>query len=119
MSATPQPESTRGAHSRLGRFELKAKLGAGGMGEVYRAADTHLGRTVALKLLPDTWAAEPERLNRFQQEARAASALNHPNIVTVYDAGVTDGTPWIAMEYVEGSTLRQMLRSKGRVPAAE
>ena len=61
------------------------------MGEVYRAKDTHLGRTVALKLLPARFASEPERLHRFQQEARAASALNHPNIITVYDAGVADG----------------------------
>ena len=89
------------------------------MGEVYRAIDTHLGRTVALKLLPTRFVSEPERLHRFQQEARSASALNHPNIITVYDAGVTDGVPWIAMEYVEGRTLRAMLRESGRIPATE
>jgi serine/threonine protein kinase len=76
------------------------------MGEVYRATDTHLGRRVALKLLPVKFVAEPERLHRFQLEARSASALNHPNIITVYDAGISDEAPWIAMEYVEGRTLR-------------
>ncbi len=89
------------------------------MGEVYRAIDTHLGRTVALKLLPTRFVSEPERLQRFQHEARSASALNHPNIITVFDAGVTDGVPWIAMEYVEGRTLRAMLRESGRIPATE
>ncbi len=82
------------------------------MGEVYRATDTHLRRTVALKLLPERFVAEPERLSRFEEEARAASALNHPNIVTIYDSGVSDGTPWIAMEYVEGRTLRRLAQEE-------
>ena len=103
---------------RIGRFRLDAKLGSGGMGDVYAATDTQLRRTVALKLLPARFASEPDRLSRFEIEARAASALNHPNIVTVYDAGVTDGTPWIAMERVEGRTLRAML-GDGALPAAE
>ena len=90
----------------LGRFRLGAQLGAGGMGAVYRATDTHLGRELALKVLPPALAADPERRSRFEREARAACALNHPNIVTIYDAGVTGETPWIAMELVEGKTLR-------------
>ena len=97
--------------SQLGRFRLEEKLGAGGMGEVYRATDTRLGRTVAIKVLPATLTNQPDRLARFEQEARAASALNHPNIITVYDAGSDSGVPWIAMEYVHGQTLRQLLRS--------
>lgn len=99
-------------HPSIGRFKLEAKLGAGGMGEVYHATDTHLRRTVALKLLPERFAAEPERLSRFEEEARAASALNHPNIVTIYDSGVSDGTPWIAMEYVEDRTLRRLAQNE-------
>jgi serine/threonine protein kinase len=92
----------------LGRFRLDEKIGAGGMGEVYRATDLHLGRTVALKVLPERFAAERDRLHRFQQEARAASALNHVNLVTVYDAGVHGKLPWITMEFVNGRTLRQV-----------
>src|SRR3954469_3221466 len=112
MDSGAQPER------RIGRFRLDAKLGSGGMGDVYAATDTQLRRTVALKLLPPRFASEPDRLSRFETEARAASALNHPNIVTVYDAGVTDGAPWIAMEHVEGRTLRAML-ADGALPAAE
>src|SRR3954449_3241191 len=85
----------------FGRFRIEGKVGAGGMGEVYRATDTKLGRTVALKVLPPDYAANPSRRSRFEREARAAAALNHPNIVTVYDSGVEGETPWIAMEYVE------------------
>src|SRR3954471_9836033 len=92
----------------LGRFRLDEKIGAGGMGEVYRATDLHLGRTVALKVLPERFAADADRLHRFQQEARAASALNHVNLVTVYDAGVHGELPWITMEFVNGRTLRQV-----------
>src|SRR3954462_2977411 len=90
----------------LGRFRLTNKLGAGGMGDVYRASDTYLGRDVALKVLPAQYASDAERIARFEREARAASALNHPNIVTIFDAGVTDSVPWIAMELLEGETLR-------------
>ncbi|MDX2152318.1 MAG: protein kinase [Bryobacteraceae bacterium] len=86
---------------------MTRKLGAGGMGAVYHATDTHLGREVALKVLLPQYASDPERIARFQREARAASALNHPNIVTIYDAGVTETVPWIAMELLAGETLRK------------
>jgi serine/threonine-protein kinase len=94
---------------KLGRYEILAKLGAGGMGEVYRARDSILGRDIALKILPERIRADAERLARFEQEARAASALNHPNVITIYDVGQTEGVPFIAMELVEGQTLRSLL----------
>jgi Tol biopolymer transport system component len=99
----------------LGPYEILAPLGAGGMGEVYRARDARLSREVAIKVLPAAVASDPERLKRFEKEARAASALNHPSIVTIYDVGVTDGVSWIAMELVEGKTLRELLAS-GALP---
>jgi len=95
--------------TRLGPYEVLGPLGAGGMGEVYRARDSRLEREVALKVLPAEVASDADRLKRFEREARAASALSHPNIVTIYDIGTTDGTSWIAMERVEGSTLRQIM----------
>src|SRR5713226_4640497 len=95
------------AGTRLGPYEIVAPLGVGGMGEVYRAKDTRLERVVALKVLPDGGTASPQTLERFQREARAASALNHPNICTIYDVG-TD-PPFIAMELLEGETLQQQL----------
>ncbi len=97
--------------STLGSYEILDKLGEGGMGEVYRARDTRLDRLVALKLLPPDVARDPERLTRFEREARAASALNHPAIVTIYDVGSADSQPWISMELVAGKTLRQLLQS--------
>jgi serine/threonine protein kinase/tetratricopeptide (TPR) repeat protein len=93
--------------ARLGPYEVISPLGAGGMGEVYRATDTRLGRPVAIKVLPDGIAASPQTLERFQREGRAASALNHPNICTIYDVG-TD-PPFIAMELLEGETLQRRL----------
>jgi Tol biopolymer transport system component len=101
--------------SRLGPYEIVAALGAGGMGEVYKARDTRLDRLVALKLLSCDVAADPDRLARFEREARAASALNHPAIVTIYDVGSGDAQPWISMELVAGKTLRALLHD-GAVP---
>jgi len=95
--------------TRLGPYEIVTVLGAGGMGEVYKARDTRLGREVAVKTLPLLAASDPERRARFEQEARSASALNHPNIITVLDIGDADGTAYIAMEYVEGRTVRELL----------
>src|SRR5687768_8627801 len=104
------------AGTRLGPYEVVSPLGAGGMGEVYRGRDARLGREVALKVLPTEVASDRERLARFEQEARSASALNHPHIVTVYDVGRSDSVSWIAMELVEGRTLRELLAS-GPLPA--
>jgi serine/threonine protein kinase len=87
---------TLAAGSRLGPYEILAAIGAGGMGEVYRARDTRLGREAAVKVLPQSLAANEESLRRFEQEARAESALNHPNIVTVYEVGRADATSYIA-----------------------
>jgi len=98
--------------SRLGPYEVSSLLGAGGMGEVYRARDTKLGRDVALKVLPAEVSSDPERRRRFEAEARSASALNHPNIVTVYDIGSSDSTIYVAMEMVEGKTLRELILSE-------
>ena len=97
--------------SRLGPFEIVDAVGAGGMGEVYRARDTRLERDVAIKVLPAAWSAEPEHLRRFMQEARAAAALNHPNICVIYDVGTSESgeLPFIAMELLEGETLQQRL----------
>lgn len=95
--------------SKLGPYEIVAALGAGGMGEVYRARDPRLGREVALKILPAGSAGEPERLRRFEQEARATAALNHPNILAVFDIGSQDNAPYIVSELLEGETLRARL----------
>ncbi len=97
------------AGTRLGPFEILAPIGAGGMGEVYRARDSRLGREVAVKVLPVEFSADAERRRRFEQEARSASALNHPNIVTIHEIGSTDSTIYIAMELLEGRTLREVL----------
>ena len=97
-------------NGRLDHYEIIVRMGAGGMGEVYRARDTRLGRELAIKVLPQEIAAHKEGLNRFKKEAHLASSLNHPNIVTIYDIGWADGTPYIAMELVEGRTLREILK---------
>src|ERR1035438_2489850 len=95
--------------TKLGPYELVALIGAGGMGEVYRARDQRLGRDVAVKILPASFAADPDRLRRFEQEARAVAALNHPNIFGVPDLGQQDGTPYMTCELLEGETLRVIL----------
>jgi len=97
------------AGARLGPYEIVSALGAGGMGEVYRARDLRLGRDIAIKVLPSAFSADPERLARFEQEARAAAALNHPNILAVHDVGQHDGSPYIVSELLEGETLRDRL----------
>ena len=92
--------------TRLGPYEVVSLIGAGGMGEVYRAKDTRLARDVAVKVLPRSFATDPDRLRRFEQEARAAGMLNHPNILAVYDIGTHDGSPYVVSELLEGQTLR-------------
>ena len=101
---------TIGAGTRLGRYEIRSHLAAGGMGEVYLAQDTKLDRKVALKILPNTVAADRGRMNRFVQEAKAASALNHPNILTIYEIEQIDSITFIATEFIDGETLRQRMR---------
>ena len=103
------------AGSRIGPYEIASLLGSGGMGEVYRAYDARLGRTVALKVLPPAVAGDPGRRQRFEQEARAASALNHPNIISVFDIGSQDGLVYIVSELIEGETLRDLLK-RGALP---
>jgi eukaryotic-like serine/threonine-protein kinase len=98
-----------GVGTKLGPYEIVSPLGAGGMGEVYRARDAKLGREIAVKVLPAVISEDPGRLHRFEQEARAASGLNHPGIVTIYDIGSAEGVTYIAMELVEGRTLRELL----------
>ncbi|MDQ2971358.1 MAG: serine/threonine protein kinase, partial [Acidobacteriota bacterium] len=94
---------------QLGPYEILAPLGKGGMGEVYRARDTRLGRDVAIKVLQAQFANDVDRLRRFEQEAQAASALNHPNILVVYDVGTHEGAPYIISELLEGETLRELI----------
>src|SRR5271170_3023962 len=121
-ASSMNPPSTSGSLSstlspgaRFGSYEILQRLGAGGMGEVYRAKDTRLDREVAIKTLSLERCSHPEDLSRFEQEARSASALNHPNIVTIYELGHENGTRYIAMELVEGDTLRGLLAS-GPIP---
>jgi serine/threonine protein kinase len=95
--------------TRLGPYEILAPIGAGGMGEVYRARDTRLGREVAVKILSADFSKDPDRLRRFEQEAQAVSALNHPNILVIYDIGAADGSPYLVSELLEGTTLRERL----------
>jgi serine/threonine protein kinase len=101
---------SRGA--RLGPYEILEPLGAGGMGEVYRARDTRLDRDVALKVLRPEVASDPDRLRRFVREAKTVAALSHPHILTVHDVGTHEGTPYVVTELLEGETLRQVLKSR-------
>ena len=97
----------------ISHYQIGEKLGEGGMGVVYKATDTRLERVVALKILPANKVTDPERKRRFVQEAKAASALNHPNIITIYDIDQADGIDFIAMEYVDGKTLDQLIPRGG------
>src|ERR1017187_5763137 len=96
--------------TKLGPYEIQSPLGAGGMGEVYRAKDTRLGREVAIKVLPEALAKDTDRLRRFQQEAQAVAALNHPNILSIHDFGEHEGAPFLVTEFLEGETLRERMR---------
>jgi len=101
--------------TRLGPYQIAAPIGAGGMGEVYRARDTRLGRDVAIKVIPAELSRDPDRIKRFEQEARAAGALSHPNVCAIYDVGTYEGAPYVVMELLEGESLQQRLAS-GPVP---
>ena len=103
------------AGTKIGPYEILSPLGAGGMGEVYRARDTRLSRDVAIKVLPEAFARDAERLRRFETEARAVAALNYPNILSVHDIGTHNGAPYLVSECLEGHTLRQEL-SSGALP---
>ena len=104
-----------GSGTHLGPYRIEGVIGAGGMGEVYRAHDPRLDRYVAIKVLPDAFSRDADRLRRFEQEARAAAALNHPNILAVHDIGLADGAPYVVCELLEGHTLREVLAA-GRLP---
>src|SRR5438876_7395885 len=104
------------ANTTLSHYRIVSKIGAGGMGEVYLADDTRLGRKVAIKFLHQEFSKDSDKLNRFVQEAKAASALNHPNILTVYEIGDVDGRNYIATELIDGTTLRESLSQKEPLP---
>jgi serine/threonine protein kinase len=103
---------------RLGPYEIQSALGAGGMGEVYKARDTRLDRTVAIKILPHALAADPQFRDRFDREARTISQLDHPHICALYDVGDQSGTAYLVMQYLEGETLADRL-TKGALPLAQ
>jgi TolB-like protein/tetratricopeptide (TPR) repeat protein/predicted Ser/Thr protein kinase len=118
MSQAPDPDTVASARARFGPYRIEERLGEGGMGEVFRATDTRLHRTVAVKMLRGRGPAGPDARRRFQQEACAASALNHPNICTVHDVGEADGRPYLVMEYLDGETLAERL-ARGLMPLGE
>src|SRR5260370_40091305 len=108
-------EMTISVGTRLGPYEVQSPLGAGGMGEVWKARDTRLERTVAIKVLPDHLASSPDVRQRFEREAKTISALSHPHICALYDVGNQDGVEYLVMEYLEGGTLSDRL-AKGPLP---
>jgi serine/threonine protein kinase len=107
------------AGTQLGTYEIVAQIGAGGMGEVYQAHDTKLGRDVAIKVLPEAFAHDPERLSRFQREAKMLASLNHPNIATIYGLEHSNDTHYLVMELVSGETLADRIKRDGAVPIEE
>ena len=110
---------TLAAGTHLGSYEVLAPLGAGGVGEVYQAHDIKLGRDVAVKVLPEAFAHDPERLSRFQREAKMLASLNHPNIATIYGLEQSNGTSYLVMELVTGETLAERVKREGAVPIEE
>ena len=107
---------TLSAGTKLGRYEIRSQIGAGGMGEVYLARDIEIGRDVAVKVLPSTFSSDKDRLVRFKQEASAAGALNHPNILSIYDIGNHDGFPFVVSGLLQGETLRQRIGGARSTP---
>jgi eukaryotic-like serine/threonine-protein kinase len=107
------------AGQRVGPYEILSAIGAGGMGEVYRARDSRLNRDVAIKVLPEAFAHDPERLSRFQREAKMLASLNHPNIVTIHGLEQSNGTSYLVMELVSGETLAERIKREGAVPVEE
>src|SRR6266403_5719302 len=107
IASTKTRVSEIGSLTIIGQYEIISKIGEGGMGEVYRARDKKLGRDVAIKVLPASLSENADRLNRFEQEAQAAGALNHPNILVIHHIGIHDGAPYIVSELLEGETLRE------------
>src|ERR1700693_201395 len=105
--------------TRLGAYEILSAIGAGGMGEVYRARDSKLGRDVAIKVLPEAFAHDPDRLSRFQREAKMLALLNHPNIATIHGLEQSGGTIYLVMELVPGETLAERVKREGAVPIEE
>ena len=108
FACSPMPDALQPG-TKIGRYEIRAMIGTGGMGEVYLAQDTQLHRRVAVKILPADLASKQDRMRRFKQEATAAAALNHPNIAHIYEIGESNNINFIAMEFVDGQTLRQKI----------
>lgn len=115
LQSSSMPRVTLTPETKLGEYEVKSLVGSGGMGEVYRARDSRLGRDVAIKVLPSSLSADSDRLRRFEQEARTAAALNHPNILAVFQMGTYEGAPYLVSELLEGETLREQIK-RGRLP---